>query len=424
MADSVITQREDAATIKQQSSKMADQVDALCHMTTERDESATRAARLQVALNKHTLEMREKEELLALVLNVSVDGVLIYRTVQADDGTITNFQCVLNNPAAEKIYGTDSLVGRDFLDLHQDVSAKGLWKNYVQVVESGGPFEVDYCYDLEKPVRWFRVLGIKVAGGIAITLSDISQRKRLEAQILAQLEELKQADEMKNQFLGIISHELRTPLNAIMGFASIIEDEVTGPLNDSQRFFMSKVSVGADMLLSLVDDLLDMSRIQAGKFSVEPRLCEFRPIVAETLVNLQSLAGPRVLVNEVPANLPAILADGQRVAQVLTNLIANAIKFTPQDGNIIVRSRVEGAFLYCEVKDTGVGISAEDIPKIFNVFVQLNMSTTRSAGGTGLGLTISKTLVEAHGGAIGVESVADKGSTFWFTLPLAAAVVN
>jgi Amt family ammonium transporter len=294
-----------------------------------------------------------------------------------------------------------------------------LWNRYVQVVQTGVPFEGDYCLDPVEPVRWFRVLAIKVAGGIAITLSDISQRKRMEAQILAQLEELKQADEMKNQFLGIISHELRTPLNAIMGFASILEDDIAGSLNESQRFYISKVTVGSDVLLSLVDNLLDMSRIQAGKFSVEPSLCAFTPLVADTLASLQSIAGTRNMKNEVPDGLPPIPMDKHRITQVLTNLIANAIKFTPLDGTIAVRARIVNGYLRCDVTDTGVGISPTDIDRIFDVFVQVNMSTTRNAGGTGLGLTISKTLVEAHGGTMGVESEEGKGSTFWFTLPLA-----
>jgi len=247
-----------------------------------------------------------------------------------------------------------------------------------------------------------------------LTELEILEREKLEA--------LQQADILKDQFISILSHELRTPINAITGFGSILDDEVAGPLTEQQHIYLRKMLAGADTLLNLVNDLLDLSRIQAGGFHLSPQPFDFPMVVADTLSALHPLSESKHLtvLNEVAADLPPLVGDAQRIGQVLTNLINNAIKFTPPGGEIRVRAYVEGISLRCEIEDTGIGISAEDLPKLFKPFTQVDMSSTRQVGGTGLGLTISKSLVEAHGGQIGVLSEPAKGSIFWFTLPLPA----
>ena len=238
------------------------------------------------------------------------------------------------------------------------------------------------------------------------------QRERIEA--------LEVSDRLKDQFLSILSHELRTPVNAIMGFGSILDDEVAGPMSAEQHRYLEKILQGSETLLVLIDDLLDMSRIEAGKFTLSlipmhfPKVCQD---VASTLTPLAWQKG-LTLVVQVPEALPPLEADPQRVGQVLTNLVNNAIKFTPVGGRITLRAETVGGDLRCEVADTGIGIASEDIPKLFQRFAQVDRSSTRQAGGTGLGLSIAKALVEAHGGSIGVQSQREQGSTFWFTLPL------
>lgn len=262
---------------------------------------------------------------------------------------------------------------------------------------------------------------------ILAVVRDVSERKKGEEErdrLLAQqreIEALREADTLKDQFLSILSHELRTPLNAITGFGSILEDEVQGPLNPKQHESLSKILAGAETLLYLVNDILDMSRIQAGKFTLSPRPMRFQEIAEEVVENIVPLAEKKhqELRKDVPSSLPEVLADEKRIAQVLTNLLNNAIKFTPEGGEIRVRASNEGTFIRCEVTDNGPGISPENLPKLFKPFSQLDMSMTRKAGGTGLGLSISKAIVEMHGGQIGVESEFGKGSTFWFTLPIA-----
>lgn len=249
---------------------------------------------------------------------------------------------------------------------------------------------------------------------------NVTERKKLEEQ-RHEVEVLRQMDLLKDQFISILSHELRTPLNAITGFGSILDDEVAGPLTETQHHYLRKMLVGAKNLLILVNDLLDIGRIQAGQFSVSMGPTQFSAVLDQTLASLTALADQRQhrIVSEVSRDLPIIRADDQRIEQVLTNLLSNAIKFTPDGGTITIKALVVGNWLRVEVMDTGAGIAPEDIGKLFQRFTQLNMTATRKVGGAGLGLSISKAIIEAHGGAIGVLSEGvGKGSTFWFTLPV------
>jgi PAS domain S-box-containing protein len=262
--------------------------------------------------------------------------------------------------------------------------------------------------------------------GVLIFSLEVSDRVENEHLQREQIEHLQQIDNIKDEFLSVISHELRTPLNFIMGFASVLGDQVAGPMNESQQHYVEKILNGADRMLILVNDLLDFAKIQAGKFELSPSPEQYSPVIDEVLATLKPLADQKriSLISDVRDSVVANI-DSQRVLQLLTNLVGNAIKFTPDGGVVQVRVFSEGDEVITEVEDTGVGFSQDDQSKLFTRFKQLDMSMTREAGGTGLGLSITKALVEAHQGKICASSSGlGKGATFRFTLPLAPATVS
>lgn len=254
---------------------------------------------------------------------------------------------------------------------------------------------------------------------MAMNLAETINTLRQMYEQRARLEAMQELEALKDKFLGVVSHELRTPLNAILGFGSLLEDEVAGELNEQQHQYVRKLIAGADRLLYLVNDLLDMTRIQAGKLHLAPRRVDFPGVVASTIEALEPLAAAKhqELTVRVPDHMPPICADDQRLGQVITNLLSNAIKFTPEGGRIEVRARMDGDCLVCEVEDTGVGIASEDQDLLFKPFSQVGLQAGSRERGTGLGLAITTALIEAHGGSVGVRSEPGKGSVFWFRVP-------
>jgi PAS domain S-box-containing protein len=255
-----------------------------------------------------------------------------------------------------------------------------------------------------------------LANEVSARVERDRERERLQRD---RIEALEQTDRLKDEFLSILSHELRTPINAIMGFGSVLADEVAGPLTDDQRRYAEQILTSADALLALIDDLLVVSRVQAGKFSVRLEPVAFADLAAAALEGLAPEAARRgvEVVHAASAGLPRVPADPQRLTQVINNLVGNAIKFTPEGGRVTLSARLADRHLRVEVADTGPGIAEADQAKLFKRFGQLDTSNTRSHTGTGLGLSIVKAIVEAHGGRLGVDSRPGEGATFWFELP-------
>ncbi len=230
-----------------------------------------------------------------------------------------------------------------------------------------------------------------------------------------------QVDRMKSEFVSTVSHELRTPLTAIQGYVDLILEGKPGPLTDTQREFLTMMQSSNQRLTALITDILDVSRIEAGKIELREDEVNYPPLVELIVKMLQgeALARGVVLHAEIaPGSYPPVLGDTERLQQVLTNLISNGIKYTPSGGSITVTVRPQESYVATCVADTGIGIPREDRERVFEKFYRADNSTTRSAGGTGLGLAISRAIVERLGGSIWVESEAGEGSQFWFTLPL------
>ncbi len=236
--------------------------------------------------------------------------------------------------------------------------------------------------------------------------------------------ELMQANQLKSEFLARVSHELRTPMNSINGYSEMLLRQTYGALNEKQSDRLERILRNGRSLLALIDDLLDLSRIDSGKMELHLEAVDLREEVHATFYNLESQAAARGLYlnYEIADELPSVQADSTRLRQVIVNLLGNAIKFTKQ-GGVTVRSHLtyegERAFLLTTVQDTGIGIRPEDQAIIFDEFRQADGSITREYGGTGLGLAITRRLVEMMGGRIWVESELGVGSAFSFTLPVA-----
>ncbi len=264
--------------------------------------------------------------------------------------------------------------------------------------------------------------------GILVTaiIRDVTDRKIAEEQIRAVNQQLQQrnqeverANRLKSEFLASMSHELRTPLHTILGFTELLEEEVDGPLNERQKRFVSHVHQDAQHLLELINDILDLSKIEAGKLELRFEVFDARQAVEEVLASLQGRADGKNLVveNHVAADY-GVKADRVRFKEILYNLLSNAVKFTLEGGQVEIGSQLREAEICFFVKDTGIGIAKQEQASIFDKFYQVGSTTKGVREGTGLGLAITKQLVEMHGGVIRVESEAGKGSTFSFTVPI------
>jgi PAS domain S-box-containing protein len=275
--------------------------------------------------------------------------------------------------------------------------------------------------------------------GVYVTavIRDVSERKRAERQIhsleqtyLAELEarhkEAERLNRLKSEFMASVSHELRTPLHTIIGFAELLSEEGAGSLNERQRRFVHHIQTDSEHLLSLINDVLDLSRIEAGGLVVRTEPVRLRTAIAEAVNAIRPQANEkrvRVMVREENIVDIDVLADPLRLRQILNNLLSNGVKFTDPDGEVKITAKRDGDFVQITVSDTGLGISPEECGRIFDKFYQVGYTTSGVRQGTGLGLTICKQLVEIQEGQIWVDSEPGKGSDFHFTLPAHRGVI-
>jgi PAS domain S-box-containing protein len=379
-----------------------------------------------LTLAERTRELKDQRDLTWRIIDNAPIGIAFYDknlVIRYFNQTLATLLGIRATDVVDKYVG----------DAFPHLDAEQIERHYGQVLRNGQPYEekgfaLVHRDDLgvERTTYWdFKNLPVRDRDGRIIEIFgmaiEVSERIRNEQLQRERIETLEQVDRYKDQFLSILSHELRTPINAIMGFGSVLEDGLAGTLSPMQKQYMRKIMDSSDALLGLVNDLLDMSRVQAGKFSLDLQTVDIAAVIRNAVATMfsEAIQKGHSLNNFVPAALPALKADPHRVGQVVSNLVANAIKYTPDGGTITVRACEQGDMLRVEVCDTGIGIPPDQQSLIFQPFTQVDMSNTRATGGVGLGLSIVKGLVEAHGGQVGVESEGpNEGSTFWFTLPL------
>ena len=264
--------------------------------------------------------------------------------------------------------------------------------------------------------------------------ASLQQRLRSEREAQAELHatnaalaeqnrRVEEASRHKSEFLANMSHELRTPLNAVIGFSELMHDGKVGAVNADQREFLGDILTSSRHLLQLIDDVLDLAKVEAGRMEFRPEPLSVSGVAGEVRDVLRPLAARKriALEVEVSPELHEVVADPGRVRQILYNYVSNAIKFTDADGRIVIRASLEPPEAFrLEVEDTGIGISGDDVGRLFQDFHQLDASTAKRYAGTGLGLALTRRLVEALGGRVGVRSMPGRGSTFSAVLPLVA----
>jgi len=275
---------------------------------------------------------------------------------------------------------------------------------------------------------------------LALRVEEITS---LNEQIQRVNEELRQIDRFKSEFVSNVSHELRTPLATVMGYMDLVLDSPEEPLTPLQADCLRVANNNAQRMVGLVNDLLDLSRVESGRFAIYPALVEPGPLLRQLAheMRLQAAEQQLTLRADLPEGLPTVVADELRLTQVINNLLANAIKFTLPGGQIrikgyaveagggsarlltpvadaLVPALPEGRWLVVCVEDTGPGIRAADLPHLFSRFYRTADAQRQAIKGTGLGLYLSKAIIEAHHGCIGVESEPGRGSKFWFALPV------
>jgi len=246
------------------------------------------------------------------------------------------------------------------------------------------------------------------------------QNARLFREIQDKGRELEIASQHKSQFLANMSHELRTPLNAIIGFSEVLMEKMFGDLNDKQEDYLNDIFTSGKHLLNLINDVLDLSKVEAGKLELELEKVDLRQLLEGSLVVVRerALRHDVKLSLDMDDNVDTITADERKVKQIVFNLLSNAMKFTPDKGEAGIRARKSDSVIEIAVWDSGVGIADEDQQRIFEEFQQVERGLTDKPEGTGLGLALTKKFVELHGGMIWVESTRGHGSTFTFTLPV------
>jgi signal transduction histidine kinase len=305
----------------------------------------------------------------------------------------------------------------------------------VPVRNKGGTI-VGVLQVLNKRVGVFTPADEEMLGALSAQAAIALENARLYDDVRRAYAALKQLDAMKSNFLANISHELRTPLAPIIGYVEMLLSGRPGPLTDRQRSHLSVVEQAVLRLQGLIEDLLAFVQMEQGDLGIQPRPFALGPLLEEQarLITPRATEKGLLIEIEVPADLPDVLVDPQQIARAVMLILDNAIKFTPQGGHVTLTAKAhvapddapsswERGYVEVNLSDTGIGIPADKIPRIFEKFYQVDASTTRSYGGTGLGLALVKQILDSHGTQVMVESTPNVGSTFRFRLPITSSHV-
>lgn len=366
------------------------------------------AEQLGAMLKQQQVEAAKSQAILEGV----ADGVMV---------TDADGRVILFNAAAERVLGVsrEEVLGRTTREMLGLYGAEGrAWLDAIEEWAANPADHIPGDFTAERVQIGDRIVSVHISPVIMGSeyLGTVSVFRDITAEV--------EAERAKSEFVSTVSHELRTPMTSIKGYTDLLLMGAVGELTEQQRHFVTIIRNNADRLTALVNDLLDISRIESGRIELNLKPVLIQEVVDQVVSSLQPRASSRDLEIrvEVSPDLPAVWGDSDRIAQILINLVGNAIQYTPPGGEITISARVRGEKMEVSVADTGIGISEENQKKIFDRFFRADDPLVQETPGTGLGLPITASLVEMHGGEIWVESELGEGSTFTFTLPLAEAV--
>lgn len=348
------------------------------------------------------LIFKEKRKIESMVESMT-EGVIM---------TDENGNLVVLNPAAKKMLGISSVEAMSTEEIWNFFAKFKLDKFYQKFSEQGESGVVTENVELNEPNPIIlRVISAPVRNHLGERLGVVT--------ILRDITKEKEIDRMKSDFISFVSHELRTPLTIVKGFVTIMLDDASGRFTREQKEQLSYINESIDRLSRIISNLLDISKIEAGKLHLQKKSIDIVSLIKKVLHSFRLYAKSKgvKLVTSFEANLSRILADPDRLTQVLTNLIDNAIKFSHKNGEVFIEARKGKDVIEVSVSDSGIGISPENFNRIFNKFQRVEKGVSARLRGTGLGLPISREIVQLHGGKIWVESEVGKGSKFTFTLP-------
>jgi PAS domain S-box-containing protein len=368
---------------------------------------------------------RESEARFRAAMDASLDALFILGAVRDAAGAIIDFEYLDTNRRGEELCGLarSALLGERLSRVYAGEGMLGQLDALADVVETRTAFEREREMVVSRGrTRWVQEQVVPLEDGVTVTVRDITARKEAEAETRRARDAAEAANQAKTDFVARMSHELRTPLNSVIGFANILLRNKRGSLDDAELTYLQRVQGAGTHLLGLINDVLDIAKVEAGRMTIELSPVELVPLARDVLAQFdaQAQAAGIALRLDAPAGGAVVFSDVGKLHQVLINLVGNALKFTPE-GSVVVRIRADGpavadngsAIATCiEVVDTGIGIPPDRLSAIFEAFEQADSSTSRHYGGTGLGLSISRALCEAMGFSLTVESRLNAGTMF------------
>jgi len=353
---------------------------------------------------RNLLELSTEKKRLETIISCMANGIMV---------TNKNLEIVLHNPALLRLLDVPAPLDNP-VPVQSIVKDESLIKT-LRSIQSGEPLEKEFAaQEIRVGDRVLRAISAPaleperhvfwtVAGAVTV-IEDITLFKQL--------------DRMKSDFVNMVAHELRSPLVSIRQIQSVLADGLAGPLSEKQEDFVKRGMKKIDALLALINDLLDVARLEAGRLVQRQTALDLSALIEEMVFLMHVRAKEQgIVLTHSCENMQPVLADPKNMEEVLNNLLTNAINYSPEGGKVTVTARGMGSFVEIKVSDTGVGIDPQELPKIFDKFYRVKHPKTRQVTGTGLGLSIVKGIVEAYRGSIHVESVPDRGTTFTVMLP-------